>query len=78
MVETNQNIGFMVLATLKIGTKTYYVDDRLRQLRNVDNHDDMFGYSNVEWAFLLLGWDELREIVEKQQAKREKIFGRRT
>jgi len=68
----------MQLATYKLGDKTYNVDDRLRELRNVENPHDAIRFGNeANWSIFLHCNDDLREIVEKQQDKREKIFGQR-
>lgn len=42
------------LAVKKIGKKKYFVDERLKQLRNIRNPHDFFDFTDSEWGILEL------------------------
>ena len=72
----NNTMGVMKLATFRIGKRTYYVDDRLLELRNVENLEDAIRFDDAfDWHAFLTTLDELRNIVAQQEARRAEIFG---
>ena len=69
-------MSVMELAKFRIGTKTYYVDDRLLELRNVEDSDDAIRFDDeFDWHAFVIKFNELKYIVTQQEARRERIFG---